>query len=54
MSRQQLIDMAKRNLAHVKAGTVDRAPGIHEVPARNYYDRDHIEALNQRVISARW
>lgn len=38
MSRQQLVDMAKRNLAHVKAGTVDQAPGVYQVPAANYYD----------------
>ena len=30
--------MARRNLAHVKAGTVDQAPGVYRVPATNYYD----------------
>ena len=38
MSRAKLIEMAKRNLVHVKAGTVDQAPGVGRVPATNYYD----------------
>ena len=40
MSRAELIEMAKHNLAHVKAGTIEQAPGIGEVPATNYYDAD--------------
>ena len=38
MSKTELIEMARRNLAHVKAGTVDQAPGVYRVPATNYYD----------------
>ena len=38
MSRKQLVEMARRNLAHVKAGSVDQAPGVYRVPATNYYD----------------
>lgn len=32
--------MARRNLAHVKAGTVDQAKDVYRVPAENYYDPD--------------
>jgi len=38
VSKTELIEMARRNLAHVKAGTVDQAPGVYRVPATNYYD----------------
>jgi len=37
-SRQQLIDMAKGNMAHVHAGTIDTEPDVLRVPATNYYD----------------
>ncbi|MGH0030563.1 MAG: aromatic ring-hydroxylating oxygenase subunit alpha [Myxococcota bacterium] len=38
MSREQLVEMARRSLAHGKAGTVDQADGIHRVPAGNYHE----------------
>ena len=38
MSRSQLVEMARRHLAHVKAGTVDQAPDVYRVPAANYHD----------------
>ena len=38
MSRAQLIQMAKHNMAHVKAGTIDQEPEVFRVPASNYYD----------------
>jgi phenylpropionate dioxygenase-like ring-hydroxylating dioxygenase large terminal subunit len=50
MSRRQLIEMAKRNLAHVKAGTVDQAPGIYRVPATNYYDPDRWRLEIDRIF----
>jgi len=34
MSRKRLVEMARRNLAHVEAGTVDQAPGVYRVPPR--------------------
>ena len=39
-SRAQLIEMARRNIAHVKAGTVDQAVDVFRVPATHYYDPD--------------
>ena len=50
MSREQLVAMAKRNLAHVKAGTVDQAPGIHRVPASNYTDPGRFELELERIF----
>lgn len=40
MNRKELIQMARRNLEHVKAGSVDQAPDVHRVPAENYFDPD--------------
>jgi len=45
VSRSQLLEMARRNIAHVKAGTVDQTADLHRVPAQHYYDPDrwHLE-----------
>jgi phenylpropionate dioxygenase-like ring-hydroxylating dioxygenase large terminal subunit len=40
MSREQLVDIARRSLAHRAAGTQDQAGGVHTVPASNYFDPD--------------
>ena len=48
MPRAQLIQMAKHNLAHVKAGTIDQEPEVFRVPAANYYDEARWEQeINQ-------
>jgi len=49
-SREQLVAMAKRNLAHVKAGTVDQAPEVHRVPAKNYYDPERFQLEIERIF----
>ena len=36
--RKVFVEMARSNLAHCKAGTVDQAPSHHRVPARNHTD----------------
>ena len=38
MSREQLVVMAKRNLAHARNNTVDLFDGVYRVPASNYFD----------------
>jgi nitrite reductase/ring-hydroxylating ferredoxin subunit len=38
MSRSALIAMAKHNLAHARAGTIDQEPDIARVPASHYFD----------------
>jgi carnitine monooxygenase subunit len=40
MSREQLVSIARRGVAHVENGTQDLAPGVHQVPVTNYYDPD--------------
>ena len=38
MSRDQLIEMARHNLAHVHAGTIEQTDEICKIPARHYFD----------------
>ena len=38
MSRQQLIEMAKNNIAHGEAGTIPQTDDVLKVPAENYFD----------------
>jgi phenylpropionate dioxygenase-like ring-hydroxylating dioxygenase large terminal subunit len=45
-----LIEMARRSIAHAKAGTLDRAPGVHRVPARNYTDPERAQAECNRIF----
>ncbi len=44
MSRKQLVSIARRNLAHLAAGTQDQADGVAEIPVSNYFDRDRWRA----------
>ena len=50
MDKTQLIEMAKRHLDHVKAGTVDQAPGIYRVPAENYFDPDRWQREVEQIF----
>ena len=38
MSRAQLIEMAKKDLAHGRNGTMDKVDEIYQVPVENYFD----------------
>jgi phenylpropionate dioxygenase-like ring-hydroxylating dioxygenase large terminal subunit len=38
MSKAQLVEMARRNLAHLEAGSADQAPGVHRVPVAHYHE----------------
>jgi nitrite reductase/ring-hydroxylating ferredoxin subunit len=40
MNRKELVQMARRNLEHVKADTVDQAGDVHRVPSAHYVDAD--------------
>lgn len=40
MGRSALVAMARRNLAHLEAGTIDQEPEVHRVPASAYVDPD--------------
>ena len=50
MNRKELIQMARRNLEHVKAGTVDQAPDVHRVPAAHYVDADRWQQEIDRIF----
>jgi nitrite reductase/ring-hydroxylating ferredoxin subunit len=45
-----LIEMARRNLAHARAGSADQAPGVHRVPARHYVDPERGRAERERIF----
>ena len=53
MTRERLVEIAKRNLAHHRNGTVDQADDVFRVPSTNYYDPDHwqreIDTVFRRV-----
>ncbi len=50
MDRAALIEMARRNMAHAKAGTVDRAPDVHRVSASAYVDPERWRAEMDRIF----
>jgi len=49
LSKTELIAMARRNLAHVEAGTIDQAPGVFRVPAEHYHDPARFRLELERV-----
>ncbi len=53
MSRAKLIEIARRSIAHAKAGTVDQAEDVYRVPATNYYEperwRLEMEGIFKRI-----
>ena len=50
MSRTQLIEMARHNLAHAKAGTIEQEPDVMRVPVTNYFDPDRWRLEIDRVF----
>ncbi len=50
MSREQLVQIARRGVGHYKAGTQDQASGILEVPVTNYFDEDRWRLEMDRVF----
>jgi nitrite reductase/ring-hydroxylating ferredoxin subunit len=48
--RKALVEMARRNLAHASAGTVDQAQAVHRVPARHYFDPERGRAEVERIF----
>jgi phenylpropionate dioxygenase-like ring-hydroxylating dioxygenase large terminal subunit len=49
VSKSDLIAMARRNLAHVEAGTIDQAPGVFRVPAAHYHDPARFRLELERI-----
>jgi nitrite reductase/ring-hydroxylating ferredoxin subunit len=50
MSREQLVSIARRGVAHVENDTQDLAPGVHQVPVTNYFDADRWQLEMARVF----
>ena len=50
MSREILVEMARRTLAHTRAGTVPLADGIARVPATAYTDPERYRAEIERIF----
>jgi carnitine monooxygenase subunit len=52
-AREQLVAMARENIAHVKAGTIPQEPDVFRVPTLNYYGHERwereIEAVFKRL-----
>ncbi len=50
MSRETLVELTRRTMAHAKAGTVPTEPDVLRVPATNYYDRDRWALEMDRIF----
>ena len=50
MSRETLVQLTKRSLAHARAGTVPQADAVMRVPATNYYDPERWALEMERVF----
>ncbi len=50
MSKQQLIDIALKDLEHGRAGTLDQAEGIHKVPVENYFDQTRFDNEVEKIF----
>ena len=50
MSRQQLVEAARRTLVHARAGTVPLAADLRRVPTSNYYDPERAALENERIF----
>jgi phenylpropionate dioxygenase-like ring-hydroxylating dioxygenase large terminal subunit len=50
MSRAQLIQMAKSNLAQQQSGSLILEPDVMKIPATNYYDRDRWSLEVEKVF----
>jgi carnitine monooxygenase subunit len=50
VSREQLVKIVKRGMAHAAAGTQDQADGLYRVPSSNYYDPVRWEREMDRIF----
>jgi len=50
MSKTKLIEIAKANLAHARAGTIDQTESISLVPAENYFDKDRWQLEMKQIF----
>jgi len=50
MSHEQLVEMARRGVAHWRAGTQDQVDGVFRVPSTNYYDPGRWQLEMDRIF----
>ncbi len=50
MSRDRLVEIARRGVAHLRAGTVDQEPDIHRVPVTTYFDPERWQLEVDRIF----
>jgi len=50
MSKDQLIEVAKQNLAHAQAGTIQQTPDFLKVPAEHYYATERWQAEMDKIF----
>lgn len=50
MSREQLVQMTRRNIAHSKNGTVPLEAGVKRIPSTNYYDPERWQLEMDRIF----
>ena len=50
MSREKLVEAARRNIRHSKEGTVPLDADVKRVPARNYFDADRWQLEMDRIF----
>ena len=50
MSRQQLIELARQDLAHGRNGTLDLVEEIYQVPVENYFDQSRFDLEVEKIF----
>ena len=50
MSKAELIEMAKHNLVHTKAGTIEQTPSVGRIPVEHYFDPERWQLEIRQVF----
>ena len=50
MSREQLVELARQDLAHGRNGTLDQVDEIYKVPVENYYDQSRFDEEVEKIF----
>ena len=50
MSREQLVEMAKINMAHGDAGTIPQTDDVLKVPVENYFDTERWQQEMSKIF----
>ncbi len=50
MSRAQLVQIARKDLAHGRDGTLDKADDVYQVPVEHYFERTRWEAEMRQIF----